>query len=32
MAQKPEIGKILSCNECGQEKIIRAATFHEERG
>lgn len=32
MNQKPEIGKILRCDECQQEKIIRAATLHEEKG
>ena len=32
MNQKPEIGKINSCDECEQEKIIRAAILHEERG
>jgi hypothetical protein len=32
MIQKPEIGKILQCDECKEEKNIRSAIFHEERG
>ena len=32
MTQKLEIGKTLQCDECRQEKIIRAMFFHEKRG
>jgi hypothetical protein len=32
MNQKLAIGKILRCDECQKEKIIRAMFFHEKRG